>query len=522
MGNKAGSLLTNFIEVAERQRLVSPAGALYVPLPHESDTGSEADMETTGAETPTQDEYLGETGKAPPSPEAVITTDNVGRRLVLAATSPTYTPPPVGSLHRGLRMVVADLSNTFSPPPDPACGDQWRGPDYVPTPIAELERLEVRRLQLQEEIRSRRAGYSINWAQCPSPPPLMEEGAAAIRCEQLQRPRPSAFSPPRQGRTHTAEENRREAPPAYAGPSPPAYTARALTPRGQPTATRIATPTTARARPEEVRVVATDQENDSYLEQFIPAERAPMDPECGKVADNTAKLLTALWNNPMTKAEAAELYATLPRPENAETLHKTRMNPEIEHTLQQRVKDNDLGAAQWGVQFAARPIVKALDAVERGQPLEKKELVAALVDTLKILARTSNTLLGLRRDNVRPSLQLQIKTLAKKEGSKGFKYLLGEDLTAQVTALEATQKTASSIVRGQSNRPRHGDRKSGNFRGGHGRGRPTQYPTRQRQEEPRHYQFHPRQSGGSQTRPQRGGRGRGSNHNSSYRRPARQ
>ena len=98
--------------------------------------------------------------------------------------------------------------------------------------------------------------------------------------------------------------------------------------------------------------------------------------------------------------------------------------------------------------------------------ITKKELVAALVDMLKILARTTNTILGLRWDNVRPSLQLQIKNLPKKEGSKGFKYLLGEDLNAQVTALEARHKSASSIVRGQSNRLRHEGRKSGNFRGG--------------------------------------------------------
>ena len=183
------------------------------------------------------------------------------------------------------------------------------------------------------------------------------------------------------------------------------------------------------------------------------------------------------------------------------------MNPEIEHTLQQRVKDNDTALSAAGVQFAARSIVKALDAVETGQPLQKKELV----DTLKILAMTTNTILGLRRDNVRPSLQLQIKTLAKKEGSKGFKYLLGKDLNAQVKALEARHKTASSIVRGQSNRLRHGDRTSGNFQGGQGRGRTTQYPTSQCQEESRHYQFHSRQSGGNQTRPQRGGRARGGN-----------
>ena len=54
-------------------------------------------------------------------------------------------------------MVVADLTQTFSPPPDPACGDHWRGANYVPTPVAELERLKELRRDLETEIRYRRA-----------------------------------------------------------------------------------------------------------------------------------------------------------------------------------------------------------------------------------------------------------------------------------------------------------------------------------------------------------------------------
>ena len=51
------------------------------------------------------------------------------------------------------------------------------------------------------------------------------------------------------------------------------------------------------------------------------------------MADSTAKLINTLWAHPMTRVETMELYNTLPRPAKVESLHKTRMNPEIESTL---------------------------------------------------------------------------------------------------------------------------------------------------------------------------------------------
>ena len=38
--------------------------------------------------------------------------------------------------------------------------------------------------------------------------------------------------------------------------------------------------------------------------------------------------------------------------------------------------------------------------------------------TMKILAKMGNKLLGMRRDNVRPTLPYQLKPLAKKEGGQ--------------------------------------------------------------------------------------------------------
>jgi hypothetical protein len=44
------------------------------------------------------------------------------------------------------------------------------------------------------------------------------------------------------------------------------------------------------------------------------------------------------------------------------------MNPKLESTLPPRVKDNDtvLAMVQWGLQFVARPLVKALDKERSG------------------------------------------------------------------------------------------------------------------------------------------------------------
>ena len=148
-GARPISLLTDFIEGAERPRQESPEAPLR------GLTGSEAEMDTSlGLRGPTltMDERSlpGSTSKAAASLGMVEMGDGHNtRRLVLASTSPTYTPPPLGGLHPGLRMVVADLSQTYSPPPVRACGDQWRGPDYVPSPVAELERLEARKCELE-------------------------------------------------------------------------------------------------------------------------------------------------------------------------------------------------------------------------------------------------------------------------------------------------------------------------------------------------------------------------------------
>ena len=520
--NRAASLLTDFIEVAERQRGSPTAEAVYVPLPHESDTGSEADMDagTAGADTPTRDEHSSDSagplpGKGGPSPGTVVDTED-GRRLVLASTAPTYTPPPLGGLHSGLRMVVADLTQTFSPPPDPACGDQWRGPDYVPSPVAELERLEARRAELEAEIRYRNAGYRISWAQGgngagagsqgPSPPALIDR--VPTPAPEVRRPRPSVFAPPR-----SSGGPEQDAPPAYSRTAPTGAGAPEAADLPQRREVRTVTPVPgSNSSGGEERIEAS---GNSFLEQFIPAEKAPLDAEGDNLAENTAKLVNTLWTLPMTRAETTEIYGTLPRPKNAEGLHKTRMNPEIETTLPARTKDNDaaLAAVQWGVQFAARPLARVLDAIETGNPMATKELVATIVTTMKILAKTNNSLLTMRRDNVRPTLQNQLKPLAKKDGGQGFKYLLGEDLTGQVTTLEASRKTANTIMRAQGMRTmgagRSYDKKPGNFRGGQGRSRPNQYTPRHRQDEGKSYPHRP--NGGNQTRPYRGGRGRATN-----------
>ena len=165
------------------------------------------------------------------------------------------------------------------------------------------------------------------------------------------------------------------------------------------------------------RTERADASGNSFLEQFILAEKAWLDAEGASLADNTAKLVNTLWTLPMTTAETTEVYAALPRPKNVEGLHKTRMNPEIETTFPARIKDNDaaLAVVQWGIQFVARSLARVLDAIEIGSPMATKELMASIVMTMKILARTNNSLLTMRRDNAQPKLQNQLKLLAKKD-----------------------------------------------------------------------------------------------------------
>ena len=70
------------------------------------------------------------------------------------------------------------------------------------------------------------------------------------------------------------------------------------------------------------------------------------------------------------------------------------------------------------MQFAARLLALALNAIELGNPLSTKDVVSSLVMTLRTLPRTSNSLLRICRDNVRPALQMQLKHLARKDGNR--------------------------------------------------------------------------------------------------------
>ena len=77
------------------------------------------EREQVGTDTPTRDERDSQARELPakrdPSPGTVTTQEKQGRRLVLVATSSTYTPLPRDDLHSGLRMVVADLQTASGP-----------------------------------------------------------------------------------------------------------------------------------------------------------------------------------------------------------------------------------------------------------------------------------------------------------------------------------------------------------------------------------------------------------------------
>ena len=57
-----------------------------------------------------------------------------------------------------------------------------------------------------------------------------------------------------------------------------------------------------------------------------------------------------------------------------------------------------------------------LDTIKTGNPMETKELGATIVTTMKILLRMNNSLLTMRRDNMQPTLQNQLKPLATQVG----------------------------------------------------------------------------------------------------------
>ena len=153
----------------------------------------------------------------------------------------------------------------------------------------------------------------------------------------------------------------------------------------------------------------------------------------------------------MPRSQVKDVNASLPRPGNLHVLQKTIINTELSQSLPQHIKakDSQIGAVQWGVQFASIPLVHILEAVERGEELQNETVLRATITTLKLLARSSSLANNLRRNMVRPHLQRQFQKLASNGVNicHGYGKLLGDDLQGRLKQLADMSRVATEMGR---------------------------------------------------------------------------
>jgi hypothetical protein len=190
------------------------------------------------------------------------------------------------------------------------------------------------------------------------------------------------------------------------------------------------------------------------------------------VRDRVKSWIDAIWNCPLSKGEISDLFEAWPRPSNLETLHKTRINPELLKSVKlptkSRLRDTEFESVQWCLQFAARPLVQVLEDLDAGKEINKRVLAERMAASLKCIARPSAKLNNMRRLGLRPFTQGPSAAATENDGSQGFRYLLGEDFLGKIAASKELAKTFQ-----------HFPERSGNFPpGGRSRGpkRPTPSP----------------------------------------------
>ena len=189
----------------------------------------------------------------------------------------------------------------------------------------------------------------------------------------------------------------------------------------------------------------------SLLAQFEEHQRPQWDATGPPVSDRVCDLITHYWQNVMPRSQVKDVYASLQRPENPHVLQKTIINTELSQSLPQhiKVKDSQIGAIQWGVQFASIPLVHILEAVERGEELQDETVLWATITTLKLLARSSSLANNLRRNLIRPHLHRQFKKLASNNVNICHDYgkLLGDDLQGRLKQLADMSRVATEMGR---------------------------------------------------------------------------
>ena len=185
----------------------------------------------------------------------------------------------------------------------------------------------------------------------------------------------------------------------------------------------------------------------SLLAAHLMPKNDGWDPKGPEVCEPLKDFMEPLWNNPLKRQPTGELYAQYKRPSNLDILKKTTMNPEVLRTLPKKAREVDgvLAGIQWGIQYAATPLVMLLDGLEKGKKLQPADIVAKLVDALKILGRTAGLVNNHRREQVRPLLMKAYQCLANNDGSQGWELLLGNELAVKFKAVTEAQKMGTRM-----------------------------------------------------------------------------
>ena len=237
----------------------------------------------------------------------------------------------------------------------------------------------------------------------------------------------------------------------------------------------------------------------SLLAAHILPKNDGWDPKGPEVCETLKDFVEVMWKNPLKRQQTGEPYAKHKRPSNLDVLRKTTMNPEVLRTLPKKAREADgvLAGIQWGVQYAATPLVALLDDLEKGKQLKPADIVAKLVDSLQILGRTAGLVNNHRREQVRPLLMKAYQCLANNDGSQGWELLLGNELAAKFKAVTEAQKMGTQM--------RPGLKRSNDKGQGAAKGKKRQVSDSN----------NPGRSQGNYQRPRRGrGRGRGAYHQS--------
>ena len=191
---------------------------------------------------------------------------------------------------------------------------------------------------------------------------------------------------------------------------------------------------------------AAGTEEGDLLAGYITPD-IPTDVEGPPVGPKVKQLVAKYWDSPMSRQHTRELYAGLQRPANLPHLRPTKLNPELQKSLrvQQKARDNQLGAIQWGLQFAALPVVSMLEELSQKKALSPQDIVKTCTLTLRLLGRAANQANNMRRDMLRPHLKQIYQQLCQTSGYD-FEYLLPKDLPAAMKAANDASKLCRDLL----------------------------------------------------------------------------